>query len=260
VIIERNVKSVLTIAGSDPTGGAGFQADLKVFRSFGLHGLSLPTVLTAQDTRGVGAICPLERVFFQEQLELLLQDMDPEAAKAGMLYSPWVVELVAAEIRKGRIRNMVVDPVTVSSSGRSLVAEGTPDLVRRLLFPLARVVTPNISEASLYTGVAIKDEGGMQEAAAVLKEMGPEVVVITGGHLEGRAVDVYYDGKRFHSMESAKVSGEFHGTGCAFSSAVAAALALGDDPLQAARRAKTFVSDAILRSYRLGRGMRLLSL
>jgi hydroxymethylpyrimidine/phosphomethylpyrimidine kinase len=254
------MKSVLTIAGSDPTGGAGLQADLKVFRAFGVHGLSIPAALTAQNTTGVGQILPLERDFFVKQLDLLFDDIRPDAVKTGMLYSTWVVEEVAERVREYSLKNLVVDPVTVSSTGTSLVDQGTLDTMRDALFPLSRVITPNIYEASVLTGMNIEDEKDMEMAARRLKEMGPETVVITGGHLQRQTLDLYYDGTGFHGLEASKIKGEYHGTGCAFSAAIAAALAAGHTPLESVRKAKEFVTEAIRRAYHLGRGMGLLNL
>lgn len=254
------MKSALTIAGSDPTGGAGFQADLKVFRAFGVHGLSIPAALTAQSTSGIRRILSVEKEFFSSQLDELLGDIRPDALKTGMVYSARAVDVVAAKMREYSLSNLVVDPVTVSSTGTSLVDDFTLDRIREALFPLARVITPNIYEASVFTGVNIEDERGMREAALKLKEMGPEEVVITGGHLERLTLDLYYDGKDFHDLEAAKIQGEYHGTGCAFSAAITACLASGLAPLESVRRAKEFVTEAIRKAYHLGGGMGLLYL
>ena len=252
------MKSVLTIAGSDPTGGAGLQADLKVFRAFGVHGLSVPAALTAQSTIGVESVLPVAQDLFMKQLDVLLDDIVPDAMKTGMLYSPWVVEAVAERIGKHSLKNLVVDPVTVSSSGTGLVENGALDRIRELLFPVSRVITPNIYEASVLAGKNIENEDDMEKAAVVLKAMGPEVVVITGGHLEEVTIDVYYDGTELHRIESPKLSGEYHGTGCAFSAAIAASLAEGRSPLDSVRRAKEFVTEAIRRAYHPGKGMGIL--
>ena len=254
------MRSALTIAGSDPTGGAGFQADLKVFRAFDIHGLSVPAVLTAQNTLGIEGISPVEKDFFLAEMEVLLTDMKPDALKTGMLYSAWAVEVVALMVKKYSLANLVVDPVTVSSTGTSLVAEGTLDNIRDMLFPLSRVITPNIYEASIFTGVNIEDETDMRQAALRLKETGPEVVIITGGHLERLTLDLVYDGTGFHELEASKIHGEYHGTGCAFSAAVTACLASGQAPLESARRAKEFVTEAIRKAYRPGKGLGLLHL
>jgi hydroxymethylpyrimidine/phosphomethylpyrimidine kinase len=174
-----------------------------------------------------------------------------------MLYSTWAVELVAEVFKKYSLSNLVIDPVTVSSSGKTLVADGTLDLIREKLFPLAKVITPNIYEASVLTGLRIEKRKDMEEAAKILKDMGTEVVVITGGHLEAIALDLYYDGE-FHDVESEKVGGEYHGTGCVFSAAITASLALGHIPLESVRRAKEFINKAIRKAYHPGKEMGLL--
>lgn len=252
------MKSALTIAGSDPTGGAGLQVDLKVFRAFGIHGLSIPTALTAQNTRLIEDVLPVEPRFFERQMETLLSDIRPEAVKIGMIYSNRIVSIIAGMIKRYALENVVVDPVTVSSTGFGLVDEGTLDSVRDILFPLSKVITPNIYEATVLTGLNIESETEMQEAAKRLKDMGPEVVVITGGHLERITMDLYYDGNEFQRVESYKIRGEYHGTGCVFSSAIAAALATGYSPLESVRRAKGFVTDAISKAYHLGKGLGIL--
>lgn len=253
------MKIALTIAGSDPTGGAGLQADLKVFRAFEVHGLSVVSAITAQNTEGVDSIYPVERDFLEKQLRILLSDIRPDAAKIGMLYSRWAVEIVAEMLKEYPLSNLVIDPVTISSSGVSLVDDGTLDAIREKLFSFSKVITPNIYEASVLTGIMIEDKNDMENVARVLKDMGTEAVVITGGHLEEIAIDLYYDGE-FHDIESIKVKGEYHGTGCAFSAAVTALLALGHIPLESVRRAKEFINNSIIKAYHPGRGMGLLSL
>jgi hydroxymethylpyrimidine/phosphomethylpyrimidine kinase len=253
------MKTALTIAGSDPTGGAGLQADLKVFRSFSVHGLSVVSAVTAQNTERVDAVFPIEKDTFEKQLRILLSDIRPDALKIGMLFSRWSVDILADIFADSTFRNIVIDPVTISSSGMSLVDEGTLDLIRSKLFSLSRIITPNIYEAAVLTGVMVEEKKGMEEAAKALKSMGPEVVVITGGHLEEKAIDLYFDGA-FHYIEGQKIKGEYHGTGCAFSAAVAALLALGHSPLESVQKAKEFVFHAIKKAYHPGRGMGMLYL
>ena len=251
------MKTALTIAGSDPTGGAGLQADLKVFNAFNVHGLCVVSAITAQNTEGVDSIFPVDKDSLEKQLRILLSDIKPDALKVGMLYSKWAVEIVAKVFKEYSLGNLVVDPVTVSSSGTTLVDDGTLDSLRDELFPFSKVITPNIYEASVLTGIMINDKNDMENAAKVLKDMGPDVVVITGGHLEEIALDLYYNGD-FQSIEGEKIKGEYHGTGCAFSAAVTALLALGHNPLESVRRAKEFVTNAIKKAYHPGRGMGLL--
>ncbi len=253
------MKTALTIAGSDPTGGAGLQADMKVFKSFGVHGFSAVSSITAQNTRGVDSVYPVERDAFQKQLRVLLSDIRPDALKTGMLFSKWSVEITAGIIHEFSLKNLVIDPVSVSSSGMSLMEDGSLDMIREKLFPLSKVIIPNIYEASVLTGIMIENKGQMEEAAVALKGMGPDVVVITGGHLDNIALDLYYDGE-FHTMESEKIRGEYHGTGCAFSAAVTALLALDRSPLEAVRRAKEFINDSIKKASHPGSGMGLLNL
>lgn len=253
------MKIALTIAGSDPTGGAGLQADLRVFKAFNIHGLSVVSAITAQNTEGVNFIIPVDKESIEKQLKVLLSDIKPDAFKVGMLYSKWAVETVSENIKRYSLSNLVIDPVGVSSSGTSLVDNGTFDLIRDHLLHFSRVITPNIYEASVLTGIIIENRDSMEEAAKALKKMGPEVVVITGGHLNSIAVDLYYDGE-FHLLESEKIKGEYHGTGCAFSASLTALLALGHAPFECVRRAKEFVNNAIRKAYYPGRGMGLLNL
>jgi hydroxymethylpyrimidine/phosphomethylpyrimidine kinase len=253
------MKTALTIAGSDPTGGAGLQADLQVFRSFGLYGISVVSAVTAQTTSGVDAVFPVDGTAFGKQLRVILSDIRPDAIKVGMLFSRWSVDIIAEIFSGSGLRNIVIDPVTVSSTGTSLVDDGTLDLIRLKLFPLSRIITPNIYEAAVLTGIMVEEQKGMEEAARSLKSMGPEIVVVTGGHLEGKTVDLYFDGA-FHYIEGEKIIGEYHGTGCAFSSAVTALLALNYSPLESVQKAKEFVFHAIKKAFHPGRGMGLLNL
>jgi hydroxymethylpyrimidine/phosphomethylpyrimidine kinase len=170
------------------------------------------------------------------------------------------VEVIADRMEDYSLKNLVVDPVTVSSTGVPLVEQETLEAVKEQLFPLASVITPNIYEASVLTGINVENVSDMEEAAKRLKETGPAVVIITGGHLEGLALDLYYDGEGFHRIEAVKSMGEYHGTGCAFSSAITASLASGYSALESARKAKEFINNAIRKAYHLGKGMGLLNL
>lgn len=253
------MKTALTIAGSDPTGGAGLQADLRVFFSYGLHGLSVPSSLTVQNTRAVDSVEPVSKDLFERQLDFLLRDIRPDALKTGMLYSAYCMEITAMMHKRYSLKNLVIDPVTVSSSGKSLVEDGALEIMGRLLFPLARVVTPNIYEATVFTGIAIESVEDMESAAKALKEMGPEVAIVTGGHLDEITIDVFFDGKSLHRLESPKISGDYHGTGCAFSASITALLALGHTPLEAIGKTKEFMQKAIKRAYHQGSGMGILN-
>jgi len=252
------MKTALTIAGFDPSGGAGIQQDLKVFHVFGVYGLSAVAALTAQNSSGVAAVKAVDRHFLRKQIEVLLRDSVPDATKIGMLLSADNVAVIAAMLKKFRLKNIVLDPVVLSSSGSMLAEAGVPELIREKIFPYCTIITPNIHEASILSGMEIATDVDMAKAAIILKGFGPEQVIITGGHRQGSAVDILYDGT-FSYLKGRKVPGEYHGTGCAFSSALASLLALGFDVPTAARNAKRFMTRLFRRSFSRGNGMRLFS-
>jgi len=254
------MKIALTIAGSDPTGGAGFQADLKVFSALGVYGLSVPACLTAQDTRGVKGVFPLPAGFIKEELETLLRDIKPHALKSGMLLTKDSIKAAAEIIRKHRLKNFVLDPVYISSSGKRLIGPGGLSTLKEMLLPLAAVITPNLREAEALTGKRIKNLEDMARAAEAIREMGPKIVIITGGHLEGDPFDLFWDGKKFHFLKGKRIPGRYHGTGCAYSAALTALLALGNTPLEAAKGAKRFVEKAIKKAVKPGKGMGILGI
>ncbi len=254
------MKTALTIAGSDPTGGAGLQADLRTFKSMGIHGLSVPSVLTAQNTEGVHRIQPIDADFVSAELDLLLRDIKPDAVKTGMLYNSEIVGIVLEKVRQYRLKNLVIDPVTISSTGVRLLDEKGLEIMKQELFPEAMVITPNIHEASSLTGMEIRTESDMKVAAEKLRESGPKAVIITGGHLEGKAEDLLFDGKEFLLIENEMLEGEFHGTGCVFSSVITACLALDYDLKEAFLKAKDFVWNAMENASVVGRGMRILDI
>ena len=254
------MKTALTIGGSDPTGGAGIQADLKTFKSFGVYGLSIPTALTAQNTNGVTGIYDLPSGFFSNQLDTLLKDIKPDALKTGMLSSSEIIKIIAEKIKQYSLKNLVVDPVTVSSTGVPLVNDNALEFMKDYLFPLAKVITPNIYEASLFTGINIQDEEDMKKAAIKLKGFGSETVIITGGHLERQTIDLLlYEGE-FLSLQREKIEGQYHGTGCVFSSAITACLALGYDVRETSVKANEFVWKAIKSAFSIGKGMKILNI
>jgi hydroxymethylpyrimidine/phosphomethylpyrimidine kinase len=253
------MKKALTIAGFDPSGGAGLQADLKVFQILGVYGLSAVAALTAQNSQGVDSVEPVSKRFLKKQLDLLLSDLVPDAAKMGMLLTEDNVRVVARIIRKYSLRNVVLDPVMISSSGKRLVQRNVPKLLREIILPLCQVITPNIHEASVLSGMKIRSQEEMKKAAVILKDRGPETVIITGGHLEGLAVDVMYDGS-FHYLRAKKRQGEYHGTGCTFSAAITAFLAQGYSSLDAAKKAKEFMARAFQKAIGTGGGMKLFAI
>ena len=245
----------LTIAGSDSGGGAGIQADLKVFFALGCHGTSAITALTAQNTVGVTGIQDVPPDFVVEQIEAVVSDMPVAAAKTGMLSSPAIVSAVAKAVEKHRIP-LVVDPVFISKHQDQLLAHDAIDALKGELFPLAKIVTPNLYEAGGLTGREIETLSEMEETARELHSLGPEAVLVKGGHLpDDDAVDVFFDGEEIHHLSSPRYdTQDTHGTGCALSAALAARLAHGDDLIDAVTGAKAFISGAIRRSLRLGKG------
>jgi len=257
---DSSLRTALTIAGSDPTGGAGLQADLRTFKALGVYGLSVPSVLTAQNTEGVYGIQEMPSGFFSEQLDILLKDIRPDALKTGMLYSSDIIKIISEKIEAYSLHNLVIDPVTVSSTGVLLVEERTMDAVKNILFPLAKVITPNIYEASVLTGIDIRNDEDVKNVMPKLKGLGPEIVIITGGHMEEKAVDILFDGKEFLSLENDKLEAEFHGSGCVFSSVITACLARGYDVKEAFIKAKEFVWNAMRAAISPGKGMKILNL
>ena len=246
----------LTIAGSDSGGGAGIQADLKVFMALGCHGASALTALTAQNTVGVTGVHEIPPAFVTEQIDAVASDLGVAAAKTGMLSSAPIIEAVADALEAHAIDRLVVDPVFVSKHGNALLAEDAVDALTKRMFPLASVVTPNLHEAGAIVGDEVASLDGMKAAARALHSLGPGAVLVKGGHLgDGDAVDVFFDGTDFVELRGPRYETEdTHGTGCALSAAIAARLAHGDELLAAVRFAKDFVSGAIRRSLRLGSG------
>lgn len=259
------MKKALTIAGADPTGGAGLQADIRVFNHFGVYGLSAVSALTAQNTYEVNAISKVDGKFLEEQLNTLISDIRPDAVKTGMLFSIDAVKAAAKIIKGYDLDNLVIDPVTISSTGRSLIEDNGLNVLKEELFPLSKAITPNIYEASVLSGIKIIDENDMERAAVELKKLGPEIVIITGGHFEGdrsdgKTLDLIYDGTKFYRLIGKRIKGEYHGTGCAFSAAITACLAKGISTLEAIRKAKEFIESAVKNAHNIGKGMRLLKI
>ncbi len=250
------MKRALTIAGSDSGGGAGIQADLKTFGALGVFGTSAITAVTAQNTIAVIRIEPIDPQMVAAQIDAVAQDIGADAAKTGMLWSAAIIEAVAEAIRRNRIPNLVIDPVTASKTGARLLQENGLAALKATLLPLAEIVTPNVPEAENLAGITIADAEGMREAARRIHDLGARRVVIKGGHVEGpNSVDLYYDGKEFQELKEERIrTRSNHGTGCTFSAAIAAYLAHGLPPLEAVARAKEYVTAALRSAPGLGRG------
>ena len=247
--------TVMTIAGSDSGGGAGIQADLKTLSALGVFGTSTLTAITAQNTVGVTAVHEVPTDVISAQIDAVITDIGADAVKTGMLSSSAIVETVSAAIKRHGITNLVVDPVMVAKSGDRLLREEAIASICNSLLPLAAVVTPNIPEAEDLTGLTIKTDDDVRQAAVSIIEMGARTVVIKGGHRDGPPTDVFYDGARFQEFTTERIpSTNTHGTGCTFASAVAAGLAHGLEPPAAVGRAKEYVTEAIRASYPIGQG------
>lgn len=249
------MKRVLSVAGSDSGGGAGIQADLKTMLACGVHGMSVITAVTAQSPLGVSGIWPLPAVAVGAQLDAVLDDIGVDAVKTGMLGSAELVSTVVHRLRRISAP-IVVDPVGVSTSGTPLL---DPDGVRALrddLLPLATVATPNLAEVEQLTGVVVRREQDLHAGADAVLALGPTWVLVTGGHLEGDAVDLLTDGVTEHLLRGGRIDNPHtHGTGCTLASAIAARLALGDDVPAAVHAAKDFVTGAIRCGFSLGSGI-----
>ncbi|HPX55312.1 MAG TPA: bifunctional hydroxymethylpyrimidine kinase/phosphomethylpyrimidine kinase [Syntrophales bacterium] len=246
---------VLTIAGSDSGGGAGIQGDLKTITVLGGFGMSVVTALTAQNSLGVHGIFDVPPEFVEKQFDAVMQDIGADAAKTGMLARPDILRAVIGKIRQYRIDKLVVDPVMVAKGGTLLLRGEIMDLLRTQLIPLAFVVTPNIPEAEVLAGVKIAAAEDVREAARRIRQMGARHVVVKGGHLEGAAVDVFYDGNTFHEFKAERIdTSNTHGTGCTFSAALATGIAQGKEILDAISQAKEYITEAIRNSFALGSG------
>jgi len=244
----------LTIAGSDPSGGAGIQADLKTFHQHGAYGMSVITLLTVQNTRGIDAVEVLDPGWVAAQLDAVLADIPPKAAKTGAIGNAGVIRAIA-ERAAGFKFPLVVDPVMVSKHGAPLLDEVAPTTLRAALLPYAFLVTPNLAEAAMLAGMAVNDLEAMAKAAVHIAKAGPKNVLIKGGHLEGDAVDVLFTEGRVYRITAPRIqSRNTHGTGCVYSAAITARLARGEDLLSAVRAAKAFVTEAIRTGPGLGSG------
>ena len=251
-----DVPRALTIAGSDSGGGAGIQADLKTFFALGVHGMSAITALTAQNTEGVSDVHQSPPGFTREQIKQVAKDIGVDAAKTGMLASSEIVTEVAEAISEFAIQNLVVDPVFVSKNRDVLLAESAISALINKLFPLALVITPNLPEASGLLDRSVNTIKEMKDAAIGLHEMGPQFVLVKGGHLEGdQSTDILYDGTTLVLLNAERIeSPHTHGTGCTLSAAIAAYLARGESPTDSIRKAKEFVTGAIRYGLAIGKG------
>jgi hydroxymethylpyrimidine/phosphomethylpyrimidine kinase len=251
----------LTVAGSDPGGGAGLQADLKTFAALGVYGYSVITEVIAQNSRRVDEVEAVSPDMVEAQLNTLALESAPRAIKTGALANAAIVKAVARAIERLELPAPVVDPVIVSSSGALLIGPKGERAIRKKLLPIARIVTPNIAEAEVLARIRIDSDSAIREAAKKILKLGAQAVVIKGGHREDDryATDFFYDGKNFVELRERRIKGGgAHGTGCAFSAAIAAYLARGATLNDAVRGAKRYVTRALRHSFKLGKGRALL--
>ena len=255
--VERKV--ALTIAGSDPGGGAGFQADLKTFAALGVYGYSTITAVIAQNSATVSRCLPVDPAMVAAQVETLAAERPPDAIKTGALGTAAIVEAVADTLARLQLAAPVVDPVLISTSGARLLDRAGERVLRERVFPLARIVTPNLAEAQALCGIRESNAAAIREMARVLRAAGARAVLIKGGHLNSpsEATDLLYDGRGFTVLRAERIAGGgAHGLGCALSAAIAAYLALGMELAEAVRGAKQYVSAALRASFKLGASAR----
>ncbi len=239
------MKKVLTIAGSDSGGGAGIQADLKTFTARGVFGTVAITAVTAQNTLGVQGVYELPPSFVGAQIDSVMTDMGADAVKIGMLSNKKIIDVVAGRIKKYSIQRVVLDPVMIAKSGDLLINKNAQQALIKKLLPLAFVVTPNLFEAEAMTGFKITTVVDMKSAAKKIHQLGARTVVIKGGNLAGsnRAIDILYDGKKFHEFSVPRIkTRSTHGTGCTFSAVIAAELAKGSNVYGAVKTAKKYLT------------------
>lgn len=246
---------ILTVAGSDSSGGAGIQADIKTITAHKMYAQSAITALTAQNTTGVYSIFDTTPEFVMEQLDCIFTDIYPDAVKIGMVSNKDIIEAIAKKLIEYKAKNIVVDPVMVATSGSNLMKDGTVKTLIEKLIPLATVITPNIPEAQVLSGIEIKTTGDMVRAAGIIAKLTDGAILLKGGHLSDTADDLLYRNGESIWYSAKKISNpNTHGTGCTLSSAIACNLAKGEDLSDAVAHAKDYITDAISAMLDLGKG------
>lgn len=249
------MKTALTIAGSDCSGGAGIQADLKTMTMNGVYGMSAVTALTAQNTTGVSAIMEVTPGFMAEQIDMVFKDIPPQAVKIGMVANAALIKVIAERLRFHGAANIVVDPVMVATSGSSLLESDAVSTMKKELLPLADLVTPNIPEAEVLSGMSIKNKADMEKAAEKIALENSCAVLLKGGHSISDADDLLYAGGKKSWFRGRRIDNpNTHGTGCTLSSAIASNLAKGYSMEEAVQRSKDYISDALSAMLDLGAG------
>jgi len=260
---EKPLYKVLSIAGSDTGGGAGVQADIKTITSLGGYATTVITALTAQNTLGVQSIFEIPTSFVGQQIDAIMTDIGTDAVKTGMLLNKDIVDVVSLKIKEYNIKHVIVDPVMISKNEKCLLSADAVNALTSQLFPLSFLVTPNIPEAEHLSGLKIKTISKAEESAKCIHQLGPQNVLIKGGHAgkswdvknEGKVIDVLYDGKSFEYIEGEYIpTKNTHGTGCTYASAIATYLAKGFGLKEAVIQAKEFVTASIRKSFNPGKG------
>ncbi|SMP61727.1 bifunctional hydroxymethylpyrimidine kinase/phosphomethylpyrimidine kinase [Anoxynatronum buryatiense] len=250
------MKNLLTIAGSDSSGGAGVQADLKTFGALQTYGMSVITAVTAQNTQGVTGVENISPEMVKAQMDAVYADIQVHGTKIGMVSSAAIVEAIEEMLIKWRPVNVVLDPVMVSKSNHRLLQPQAEKALFEKLLPLAALVTPNLPEAEVMIGSSIQTLEEMEAAAQRIFRLGPKAVLVKGGHYTGEAVDILYDGNEMRRITCDRIPGKnTHGTGCTLSSAITVYLSRGDSLEQAVRKAKAYVSEGIRQGLSIGGGV-----
>lgn len=249
------MKKVLTIAGTDPTGGAGAQADLKTFMAHKVYGMSIITALVAQNTMGVKDIMNVTPYFLEEQFQCVFEDIYPDAIKIGMVSETEIINKIVEQLKKYQAKNIVVDPVMVSTSGSRLLNDQALTALKKELIPLADIITPNIPEAEVLTNYTIHNQEDMVKAAQCIRDWYSGDILIKGGHFKDCADDLLYHGEEVIWLKCEHIDNpNTHGTGCTLSSAIASNLALGHDMVHSVEKAKEYISGALKDGLDLGVG------
>lgn len=251
----RNMKKVLSIAGSDCSGGAGIQADLKTLAAHGVYGMSVIVSVVAENTSRVIDTQDIAPEMIEKQIDAIFEDIGTDAVKVGMLSQSVCMKAVARKLREYRPQNIVIDPVMVAKNGCPLMQPDSMDTLIREILPLADLLTPNIPEAEKIAGIAISSVADMERAARLIVGMGTKKVLVKGGHAKGDALDILFDGAKVYRFNAERIDTKnTHGTGCTYSSALASNLALGFSLEEAVRRAKEYITTAIRHSLPIGKG------
>jgi len=249
------MKKALSIAGSDCSGGAGIQADLKTFSAHGIYGMTVITSVVAENTYRVTDYQNIQLDLIEKQMDDVFDDIFPDAVKVGMLSSVEIMKTVAKKLKEWKPQNIVVDPVMYAKNGSALMEEAAINTLISEIIPLADLVTPNIPEAEKITRTSIRSQEDMKRVAKLIHEMGCNEVVVKGGHRKGDALDILFDGKSFYEFSSPRINTiHTHGTGCTFSSAIASNLAKGYLVCEAVEKAKKYINTAIANAPQLGKG------